>query len=314
MGMKTHQKSWYTLVWFPVVLSLVGCSTILAPFTPEESPYGFYPPGVDPRNARSVPADIAQDIQSISEEGVIYRFKKEEREELVKPKAPLAQAAEEAKEPVGEPVLEVEKEPGPLAGSAGPLASRKRVETSGPLQKRSRVKLRSPGSKGGKTINYVVKQGDTLMEISFDKHGDYLRWREIYRDNRNKMTHWTKMNVGTVLTINNVKYVYIQKNGKPYFIQKGDTLKSIAQKLYGSPLMWKALWKNNPQLIRKPNKLYAGFTLYYQPKGKQQNAPEARTPTSQGVLQKQIVKEDPVGSTANSATEILKEEFQSTDQ
>ncbi|MEO0337357.1 MAG: LysM peptidoglycan-binding domain-containing protein, partial [Pseudomonadota bacterium] len=266
-----------------------------------------------------VPADIAQDIQSISEEGVIYRFKKEEREELNSPQAPLARAAEQPRYQQEEQVLEAEpevvKEAGPLAGSRGPLAARKRVETSGPLQKRSRVKLRAPGSRGqgGKTINYVVKKGDTLMEISFDKHGDYLRWREIYRDNRSKMSHWTKMRVGTMLTINNVNYVYIQKNGKPYFIQKGDTLKSIAQKLYGSPLMWKALWKNNPQLIRKPNKLYAGFTLYYQPKGQRQQTPEARTPTSQGVLQKQVIKEDPKGSTEGSATEILKDEFQTTD-
>lgn len=285
----------------------------MAPFSPNESPYGFYPPGVDPRNARSVPADIAQDIQSISEEGVIYRFKKEEREQLIEEQnaPPLAKAVQQAEEVREEPVLEVAKETGPLAGSPGPLAAKKRVEKAGPLQKRSRVKLRTPGSKGGKTISYVVKQGDTLMEISFDKHGDYLRWREIYRDNRSKMSHWTKMQVGTLLTINNVKYVYIQKEGKPYFIKKGDTLKSIAQKLYGSPLMWKALWKNNPQLIRKPSKLYAGFTLYYQPKSKAEGPIQERTPTSQGLLKKQIITEGPEGSVEGSSTEILKQEFQS---
>ncbi|MCB0422258.1 MAG: LysM peptidoglycan-binding domain-containing protein, partial [Bdellovibrionales bacterium] len=68
----------------------------------------------------------------------------------------------------------------------------------------------------------------------------------------------------TVLTIKNVRYVFIRKKGRPYLIRKGDTLKSIAAKVYGNSKNWKKIWKNNPQLIKNPKKLYAGFTLYYE--------------------------------------------------
>ena len=110
------------------------------------------------------------------------------------------------------------------------------------------------------------------MKIAFEKYGNYLRWREIYKLNRHKMDHYTKMAVGTVLTIQNVKYVYIQKNGRPYLIRNGDTLKSIAKNLLGTTEKWREIWKNNPQLIINPKKIFAGFTLYYNE--------ESRNPTS----------------------------------
>ncbi len=132
---------------------------------------------------------------------------------------------------------------------------------------------------GGETVSYIVKLGDTLMKIAFEKYANYLRWKEIYHVNKNKMESPRKMQVGTELTIENVKYVYIKKEGKPYLIRKEDTLRSISKKLYGTPDRWKEIWKNNPQLVKNPKKIYAGFTLYYNPK-KGEDPVLMRQPTS----------------------------------
>jgi nucleoid-associated protein YgaU len=162
----------------------------------------------------------------------------------------------------------------------GPLRQSLGKKKSGPLNFRSKIS----GSKlepltGGKTVNYVVRLGDTLMKIAFEKYANYLRWKDIYKINQNKMLSPEKMKVGTELTIKNVKYIYIKRDGQPYLIKKMDTLKSISQSLYGTPDRWKEIWKNNPQLIQNPKKIYAGFTLYYPSKSKP-SVVEQRLPTS----------------------------------
>jgi nucleoid-associated protein YgaU len=149
-----------------------------------------------------------------------------------------------------------------LAGGKGPLMRGRK----GKLGALTNYKSSLPPLEGGKTVSYIVKLGDTLMKIAFEKHADYLRWKDIYSVNKDKMISPRKMKVGTELTIENVKYVYIKRDGKPYLIRKEDTLKSISKKLYGTEDKWKDIWKNNPQLVKNPKKIYAGFTLYYQPK------------------------------------------------
>jgi len=117
---------------------------------------------------------------------------------------------------------------------------------------------------GGSTITYVVKKGDTLMEIAFEKYADYLKWRKVYRENRSKIVKPKLMQIGTELEINNYTPIAIKRNGKPYTIKKSDTLKSISLRLYGDENKWQSIWENNPELIRNPEKIYEGFTLYYE--------------------------------------------------
>jgi hypothetical protein len=105
------------------------------------------------------------------------------------------------------------------------------------------------------------------MKISFEKYGNLYRWREIYESNKDKIGNYNMLTAGTILTIEGVEYVVIEKNGKPYLIRRSDTLTKIAGSLYGAPTQWRLLWENNKQLIHDPNKIYAGFTLYYQPLG-----------------------------------------------
>lgn len=126
-----------------------------------------------------------------------------------------------------------------------------------------RSKRRTASS--GKTEDYTVKRGDTLMKISFAKYGNIYRWREIYESNQSRIPNFNSLVAGTVLTIQGVEYVVITKNGVPYLIRRGDTLVKISKNVYGVSEKWRAIWKNNPELIQNPNKIYAGFTLYYVP-------------------------------------------------
>ena len=127
--------------------------------------------------------------------------------------------------------------------------------------------------RSGKVEEYKVRSGDTLMKISFEKFGNIYRWREIYNRNRERIPNFNRLTAGTVLVIEGVEYVVITRNGVPYLIHRGDTLGKISGKVYGVTTKWRAIWKNNPELIKDPNKIYAGFTLYYAPTNKTATKP-----------------------------------------
>lgn len=110
---------------------------------------------------------------------------------------------------------------------------------------------------------YIVKSGDTLMKISFNQFGDIFKWKKILNDNQNIISNKNLILPGTEILIKGEKYILIEKNGLPYLIKKDDTLTKISGLVYGDKSKWPVIWKNNPQLIRDPNKIYQGFTLYY---------------------------------------------------
>ena len=45
----------------------------------------------------------------------------------------------------------------------------------------------------------------------------------------------------------------------------GETLGTISNKHYGVTKRWKDLYENNRPMIKDPNLIFAGFTLYYVP-------------------------------------------------
>lgn len=231
---------------------------------------GFYGRIAPSKNAAPLPVEIAKDIESISEEGILY-IKESDVVSKVADAIKLPDGSiverEQASTPVNsKPGRFKRKKPEFLAGNRrGPLLGGRKGGLGGKKGPLTIGRSKLPPLTGGKTVSYIVKWGDTLMKIAFEKYANYLRWKDIYHVNKHKMESPRKMRVGTELTIENVKYVYIKKDGKPYLIRKEDTLKSISQKLYGTPDRWKDIWKNNPELIRNPKKIYAGFTLYYNP-------------------------------------------------
>lgn len=155
------------------------------------------------------------------------------------------------------------------------------VKSEHPLTKRKRFVGRGVASKGGRTEKYKVKRGDTLMKIAYSKYGNVYRWRDIYEANRDVIKDYNLIYVGSILTIHGVTYLVIERNGEPYLIRTGDTLKSISQKLYGTPDKWRELWNNNQQLVRNPRQIFKGFTLYYDPKSSLGEQMELRSPSSE---------------------------------
>ncbi len=125
----------------------------------------------------------------------------------------------------------------------------------------------SSGFSGGNS--YTVQTGDTLMKIAFEVYGDLYQWRSIYNKNKNKIKNPSGLPKGLVLALDPAQGdLGIERNGEKYLIKIGDTLGKISNQVYGTAKKWKELWQNNKKLIRDPNKIFAGFYLYYSSEGK----------------------------------------------
>ena len=111
--------------------------------------------------------------------------------------------------------------------------------------------------------NYVVRPGDTLMKIAFENYGDLYKWKDIYEANKDKISNPNAVPPGTQLQLDPSARVTVAHSGSQYMIKGGDTLGTISTDVYGTRHKWKRLWQNNKQLIPDPNKIYAGFYLYY---------------------------------------------------
>jgi nucleoid-associated protein YgaU len=132
--------------------------------------------------------------------------------------------------------------------------------------------------------SYTVKAGDTLMKISWEQYGTLFRWREIYESNKSRIADPNHVPPGTIIELPSEgrnPAAAVEHNGEQYLIVKGDTLGKISGKVYGTLEKWKKLWENNRQLIRDPNKIYAGFYLYYVPETKMTSTEDATAPETE---------------------------------
>ncbi|HTL12016.1 MAG TPA: LysM peptidoglycan-binding domain-containing protein, partial [Bdellovibrionota bacterium] len=116
----------------------------------------------------------------------------------------------------------------------------------------------------GQFDTYAVKSGDTLMKIAFEYYGDLTQWKKIYAANQGKLKDPNMIPAGTHLKVERpATPVMVERNGTPFKVRPGDTLGTIASEVYGNKGKWKKIWHNNKQLIHDPNKIYAGFYVYY---------------------------------------------------
>ena len=115
----------------------------------------------------------------------------------------------------------------------------------------------------GTMKQYTVQKNETLMMIAFKLYGDYGRWKEIANQNRDALKGTTVVRDGMTLNYMAPAEEFIwNPQGNPYLIRTGDTLGGISKEVYATVKKWKLIWENNRPLIKDPNKIYAGFTIY----------------------------------------------------
>ena len=120
----------------------------------------------------------------------------------------------------------------------------------------------------GKVMTYIVKKGETLMQSAFKIYGDLSKWKHLKQMNQAKFSKNS-----AILTNMELKYTAPEKvfvwnpEGTPYMIKTGETLGIISKSVYKTPKKWKQIWENNRPLIKNPNVIYTGFTLYYKGDG-----------------------------------------------
>ena len=115
---------------------------------------------------------------------------------------------------------------------------------------------------GGEISSFKVKKGETLMLLAFHKYGDYTKWKLLRDLNPGINPHSLKAGQVLKYRVPENEFNWMP-NGTPYLIQRGDTLGKISNSKYGTPTKWKSIYENNRPMIKNPNLIFAGFTLYY---------------------------------------------------
>lgn len=111
---------------------------------------------------------------------------------------------------------------------------------------------------------HVVQKGETLMMVAFHLYGDYEKWKDLKQWNPSISGH--SISEGQVLQYEAPAEKFSwNPNGLPYVVKRGDSLGSISDDKYGTIKRWREIYDNNQPLIKDPNLIFAGFTLYYVP-------------------------------------------------
>lgn len=114
----------------------------------------------------------------------------------------------------------------------------------------------------GTIQTYKVQKGETLMQIAFKLYGDIGKWKELKSMNKISSNNSLRSNMELKYRAPETPFVW-NPAGVPYLIKNGDTLGIISNSVYSTPKKWKTIWENNKPLIKNPNVIFAGFTLYY---------------------------------------------------
>lgn len=132
----------------------------------------------------------------------------------------------------------------------------------------------SPAAPGlpeaGSKMGYIVESGDTLGKISQKIYGTPGRWNELAtlsgianpsRIYPGDLVYYTLDESAVSFA---TAYESIQRSTES--VQQGDTLATIAQRVYGSSKAWRSIWRHNDK-IDNPDILTAGTAIYFVPKG-----------------------------------------------
>lgn len=124
---------------------------------------------------------------------------------------------------------------------------------------------------------YSVKAGDTLMKVAFTIYGDIDRWKDLFDWNRPTLKKASQLKVGMKLKYETPSQAFQPEQlGHSYTIKSGDTLANIADEVYGRKMKYRKLQNYNKRLIKNPNRIFAGFTIFYDITPKEMAEAEAR--------------------------------------
>ena len=114
---------------------------------------------------------------------------------------------------------------------------------------------------------YIVQKDDSMMMISYRIYGTIKHWVELAKLNGITPEIGYKIIEGTELKfkVRDSSGNEWKPEGSPYLVRHGDYLGNISKKVYkNNARFWYDIWKNNEALIHDPNKIYVGFTIYYE--------------------------------------------------
>ena len=174
------------------------------------------------------------------------------------------------------------------------------VERSSPVKRSKTAKKKhvavasAMAADGEPSSEYVVKAGDTLMKVSWNVYRDIHLWRRIYEQNESVISNPMQLTAGTRLKVDAPQGEYVG-SGEPFLIKTGDTLGSISGEVYGVREKWRKIWDNNRELIHNPNRIYAGFMLYYLPES-------TVPPDSQKITQAPVETQETTPSQSSSSS------------
>lgn len=114
-------------------------------------------------------------------------------------------------------------------------------------------------------VVYEVQSNETLMHVAFNLYSSIGKWRKIRKDNIKLLGKSVQLTPGMKLKIRKPLNIFQYPKGHPYLIRDGDTLTKISNKVYGVRQFWRQIYLNNTQLIKDPDLIFAGFTIFYPP-------------------------------------------------
>lgn len=122
---------------------------------------------------------------------------------------------------------------------------------------------------------YIVQSGDTLGLISMKEYGTFSKWPAIANANKDQLkNNPDRLRVGITLTIptlieagdllvppgSSTSLPVLNEDGT-YTVQFGDSLGTIAQKLFGDVQSWKKIYELNKDVLTVSHKLKVGQIL-----------------------------------------------------
>ena len=111
---------------------------------------------------------------------------------------------------------------------------------------------------------YRLQKNETLMMAAFRIYGDYRKWKDLKAWNKAEIKKGLHRGMALKYYVPEQKFVW-NPSGVPYLVRSKDTLGTISIDKYKTRKKWKDLYENNRPLIRDPNVIFAGFTIYYVP-------------------------------------------------